>query len=72
MTTVKTLLGLPGLRLRPRTGADLLDRPVSRIYDIFPPLKERQGSRGTDLSGGEQQMLAIARANPRSQVYPAR
>jgi len=46
--------------------------PLERIYDIFPRLKERQGSRGTDLSGGEQQMLAIARANPRSQVYPAR
>jgi ABC-type branched-subunit amino acid transport system ATPase component len=36
--------------------------PLERIYDIFPRLKERQGSRGTDLSGGEQQMLAIARA----------
>jgi hypothetical protein len=32
MTTVKTLLGLTGLRLRPRAGADLLDRPVTRIY----------------------------------------
>ncbi len=32
MTTVKTLLGLPGLRLRPRAGDDLLDRPVTRIY----------------------------------------
>jgi branched-chain amino acid transport system ATP-binding protein len=29
---------------------------------MFPRLKERRGSRGTDLSGGEQQMLAIARA----------
>jgi hypothetical protein len=29
MTTVKTLLGLPGLRLRPLAGADLLDRPVT-------------------------------------------
>jgi branched-chain amino acid transport system ATP-binding protein len=36
--------------------------PLARIYDIFPRLKERRGSRGTDLSGGEQQMLAIARA----------
>ncbi|HET6709672.1 PucR family transcriptional regulator [Amycolatopsis sp.] len=32
MTTVKTLLGLTGLRLRPRAGTDLLDRPVTRIY----------------------------------------
>ena len=29
---------------------------------MFPRLKERRGSSGTDLSGGEQQMLAIARA----------
>jgi branched-chain amino acid transport system ATP-binding protein len=36
--------------------------PLQRIYDMFPRLKERRGSRGTDLSGGEQQMLAIARA----------
>ena len=36
--------------------------PLERIYTMFPRLKERRGSRGTDLSGGEQQMLAIARA----------
>jgi len=36
--------------------------PLDRIYAMFPRLKERRGSRGTDLSGGEQQMLAIARA----------
>ena len=36
--------------------------PLERIYDMFPRLKERRLSRGTDLSGGEQQMLAIARA----------
>jgi branched-chain amino acid transport system ATP-binding protein len=36
--------------------------PLERIYEMFPRLKERSGSRGTDLSGGEQQMLAIARA----------
>jgi len=29
---------------------------------MFPRLKERRGNRGTELSGGEQQMLAIARA----------
>jgi len=42
--------------------------PLERIYEIFPRLAERRRSRGTDLSGGEQQMLAIARAlvrNPR-------
>jgi branched-chain amino acid transport system ATP-binding protein len=36
--------------------------PLDRIYGIFPRLAERRRSRGTDLSGGEQQMLAIARA----------
>jgi len=36
--------------------------PLERIYSIFPRLAERRKSRGTDLSGGEQQMLAIARA----------
>jgi branched-chain amino acid transport system ATP-binding protein len=42
--------------------------PLARVYEMFPRLKERRGSRGTDLSGGEQQMLAIGRAlirNPR-------
>ena len=36
--------------------------PLERIYEMFPRLKQRRTSRGTDLSGGEQQMLAIARA----------
>ena len=36
--------------------------PLDRIWQMFPRLKERRTSRGTDLSGGEQQMLAIARA----------
>jgi ABC-type branched-subunit amino acid transport system ATPase component len=41
---------------------------VERIYDAFPRLAERKGNRGGQLSGGEQQMLAISRAlllNPR-------
>ena len=36
--------------------------PLDRIYEMFPRLRQRRGSSGTDLSGGEQQMLAIARA----------
>jgi branched-chain amino acid transport system ATP-binding protein len=36
--------------------------PLERVWETFPRLKERRRSRGTDLSGGEQQMLAIARA----------
>ncbi|MFC3231443.1 ABC transporter ATP-binding protein [Marinibaculum pumilum] len=35
--------------------------PVAELYTLFPNLEERRGSQGTRLSGGEQQMLAIAR-----------
>jgi len=35
---------------------------LDRVYAIFPRLKERATQRGGTLSGGEQQMLAIARA----------
>jgi len=35
--------------------------PLEEIYALFPNLKERARSQGTKLSGGEQQMLAIAR-----------
>jgi branched-chain amino acid transport system ATP-binding protein len=41
---------------------------VKRVYEMFPRLAERRGNMGTQLSGGEQQMLAVARAlvlNPR-------
>jgi branched-chain amino acid transport system ATP-binding protein len=34
---------------------------IAEIYELFPNLKERRNSPGTKLSGGEQQMLAIAR-----------
>jgi branched-chain amino acid transport system ATP-binding protein len=41
---------------------------LDRVFALFPNLKERQGNYGNQLSGGEQQMLAIGRAlmtNPR-------
>ncbi|MGO1117221.1 ABC transporter ATP-binding protein [Rhodovibrionaceae bacterium A322] len=38
------------------------DRNLEKAYHLFPRLKERQNQRGGTLSGGEQQMLAIARA----------
>jgi branched-chain amino acid transport system ATP-binding protein len=41
---------------------------LTRIYELFPPLRERANSFASTLSGGEQQMLAIGRAlmtNPR-------
>lgn len=34
---------------------------IAEIYDMFPNLAERKNSQGTRLSGGEQQMLAVAR-----------
>jgi branched-chain amino acid transport system ATP-binding protein len=43
-----------------------LERPgpwtIARIYELFPRLAERRNSKGRQLSGGEQEMLAIARA----------
>jgi uncharacterized protein (UPF0261 family)/ABC-type branched-subunit amino acid transport system ATPase component len=53
------------LRLSARAGGAWT---VDRVYEIFPRLAERRGAGGGQLSGGEQQMLAIARAllgNPR-------
>jgi branched-chain amino acid transport system ATP-binding protein len=35
---------------------------LARVHDLFPRLRERAGHRGNQLSGGEQQMLAIGRA----------
>jgi branched-chain amino acid transport system ATP-binding protein len=49
-----------------------VDRPgpwtIARIYELFPRLAQRKSNKGRQLSGGEQEMLAIARAlllNPR-------
>lgn len=47
------------LRLPPAVGPDTWS--LDRIYQLFPRLAERRRSPGTKLSGGEQQMLAIAR-----------
>ncbi|ARP99374.1 ABC transporter ATP-binding protein [Pseudorhodoplanes sinuspersici] len=35
---------------------------LERIYDLLPRMKERRGNKGNQLSGGEQQMLALGRA----------
>lgn len=48
------------LMLLPTVGPDGMS--VEEIYTMFPNLKERAHSPGTRLSGGEQQMLAMARA----------
>jgi branched-chain amino acid transport system ATP-binding protein len=44
------------------TDPKYFDEDVEKVFAIFPRLKERHGQRGGTLSGGEQQMLAIARA----------
>ena len=46
--------------LAPRRGESRWT--VQRIYELFPRLAERKGNGGMQLSGGEQQMLAIGRA----------
>jgi branched-chain amino acid transport system ATP-binding protein len=43
-------------------GASAFDRDLERVLTLFPRLKQRLSQRGGTLSGGEQQMLAIARA----------
>jgi branched-chain amino acid transport system ATP-binding protein len=49
-----------------RENIEIAARPgywnETRIYDLFPRLRERLGNMGNQLSGGEQQMLSIARA----------
>src|SRR5262249_49340970 len=63
----------PNLSLRENLLATAVKRnsgdwSLARIYDLFPRLAERDASMGNQLSGGEQQMLAIGRAlmtNPR-------
>jgi branched-chain amino acid transport system ATP-binding protein len=47
------------LLLPPTVGSGGMS--VEELYGMFPNLRERRGSQGTRLSGGEQQMLAIAR-----------
>jgi branched-chain amino acid transport system ATP-binding protein len=55
----RTLTVTENLLLPPVIAPGGLD--LQTIYELFPNLKERASSRGTMLSGGEQQMLAIAR-----------
>jgi len=52
------LMGIKGTNIR---GA-VKDRwTIDRVYQVFPRLKERRGNKGIHLSGGEQQMLTVAR-----------
>ena len=45
-----------------RKDREVIEQDLSRVYALFPILKERRKQQGGTLSGGEQQMLAIARA----------
>ena len=63
LSVEENLVATAANRHRPDNGFDL-----DRVYDFFPRLKERRSNMGNQLSGGEQQMLAIGRAlmtNPR-------
>lgn len=57
---------IPGLTVEENLKLAQIAPPIGwsldRIYELFPRLKERRQQEGTTLSGGEQQMLAIARA----------
>ena len=62
----------PNLSVRENLLATAVERgggwSLDRVHDLFPRLSEREASMGNQLSGGEQQMLAIGRAlmtNPR-------
>ena len=59
MTVYENLL--MGTLLAPKDGASVED-DLAMVFELFPILKRRQAQRGGTLSGGEQQMLAIARA----------
>jgi branched-chain amino acid transport system ATP-binding protein len=55
----------PNLSVRENLVATAIsggDWTLERVHDLFPPLAERGASMGNQLSGGEQQMLAIGRA----------
>jgi len=52
---------------RPPLNAGRWD--IQKVFDLFPRLKERSRHRGNELSGGEQQMLAIGRALVANPVF---
>lgn len=59
---------LMGIKAAGDRGAAKEPWTIDRVYQVFPRLKERRGNKGIHLSGGEQQMLTVARTlmgNPR-------
>lgn len=53
---------LENIRIGAYLRKDNLDDDINWVYDLFPRLKERSWQMAGTLSGGEQQMLAVARA----------
>jgi branched-chain amino acid transport system ATP-binding protein len=60
--TVRDNLELTRASLPRDCAPDTFDQRLAEIFRIFPRLQERGANPGSSLSGGEQQMLAIARA----------
>jgi branched-chain amino acid transport system ATP-binding protein len=58
------LIGATGLKKRfgATDARRRTEQALERVYKMFPVLSQRRSSRGSDLSGGQQQMLAIGRA----------
>jgi branched-chain amino acid transport system ATP-binding protein len=56
--TIEENLRLGGLWRKDKDA----DAEIARMYDLFPPLKERAGRSAHTLSGGERQMLVVGRA----------
>jgi ABC-type phosphate transport system ATPase subunit len=53
---------IASVKLHIRSDKDGIAASLTEVYELFPRLKDRAGKIAGNLSGGEQQMLAIARA----------
>ncbi|MFD1737295.1 ABC transporter ATP-binding protein [Bacillus salitolerans] len=60
--TVQDNLYLGAYHHHKKTGKKEITRDIERVFELFPILEERKEQLGGTLSGGQQQMLAIARA----------
>ena len=57
--TVRENLGMGAFGRKDKAG---IDEDYDRVFELFPRLKERENQLGGTMSGGEQQMVAVARA----------
>ncbi len=62
MATVAPMRTRPRIASMRSSKAPAKAWPLARLFELFPALRERAANKGSQLSGGEQQMLAIARA----------